>query len=165
MGWYGDLFLAIGIASYSLWDLLIVGSMAIAHIEAIQRAEEEAWYFPYGAGGGFGDSDLRGWLAGYLISPLMYKDWNYWSLAGAYALLMYIKEWSDGKKVHHKAHFVTVAEGFVAGLGLRYYGPRRRPVQFLTKFLGGYLPFVVGAGYFLFDMYLQKQYPDPHRRD
>ena len=153
----------IGIASYSLWDLLLVGSMAIFQIESVERAQFDAWYFPYGVAVGFGDSDLRGWLAGYLISQLMYKDWNYWSLAGAYVLLMYIHEWSSpgGKNYNNKAHFVTVAEGFVTGLGLRYYGPRRRPVQFLTKFLGGYLPFVLGAGYFIFDWYLQKQFPDP----
>ena len=162
MGWYGDIFLLIGIASYSLWDLLIVPSMAIAHIEAAQHAWKEAWYFPYGVGpGGFGDSDFRGWLAGYLIAPMMFKDWNYWSLAGAYCLLMYIKEWTDGLHRNHKAHFVTVAEGFGLGLVLRKYGPKRRPVKFLTKFLGGFLPFVVGAGYFLFEMYLKKQYPDP----
>ena len=150
-GWAAWLTLCVGISSYSLWALLIVLGLAFGENEFIPGI--------HGPGMHMGISGVMGFQAGYLLAQFLLK-WNWFSLGGLVVLGVYTQKWAKGAAVSHRAHFQSMAEGFVAGLALNRFGPRRNPVQTLAKHSGKFT-----AGIFAFTLafsiFLKSKYPDP----
>ena len=60
----------------------------------------------------------------------------------------------------HLCHFVTMGQGFMAGLALHHYGPKPKPFKFLRKHVGKFVIAVI-VGAFVTDAILKSAYPDP----
>ena len=107
-----------------------------------------------------GISGVTGWQGGYLLAQMLFKGWNWLSLGGVIVLVSYTIQYLQGWPVGQAAHFGGIAAGFVTGLGLKWYGPKRRPVAFLAKHSGKATAGIVGASTLL-HFYTKKIWPNP----
>jgi hypothetical protein len=161
-GWFACCMLAVGILSYSWVDALILHATAFGVEELFEynlRHGNWPWWQWHGPGKGI--SGVMGWQAGYLLTQMLFKGWNWLSLGGVFVLVGYIVMYLQGKEaIGHAAHFGGIAAGFVTGIGLKWYGPKQRPVAFLAKHSGKATAGIVGAATLL-KFYTKNIWPDP----
>ena len=153
--------LAIGVLSYSWVDALLLHGVAWGVEEWFDYQKRQGkwpWYMWHLSGHGI--SHVTGWQGGYLLAQMLFKGWNWSSLGGVIILVGYTIMYLQGLPVGHAAHFGGLAAGFVTGLGLKWYGPKRRPVAFLAKHSGKVAAGIVGSATLL-HFYTKKIWPDP----
>jgi hypothetical protein len=155
-GFYGFLAMGVAIASYSMWDLLIILTLSFGEAELANRNYISPLYGPVG----FGISGINGWMAGYLIARLISKQRTWASFGGIMVLQGYIISWWKGTRVSHICHFVTMAQGFIAGLASEHFGPKQKPWKFARKHVGKFVIMVM-VGHYALGAYLKKILPDP----
>ena len=154
-GFYGFLAMGVAIASYSMWDLLIILTLSFGESELANRN-----YITPLFSIGFGISGINGWMAGYLLARLISKRRTWASLGGLMVLQNYVIQWWKGMAVSHRCHFVTLSEGFIAGLALEHFGPKQKPWKFARKHIGK-IVLAVMVGYIALGTYLKNILPDP----
>jgi len=153
IGSYGFLAMAVAIASYSMWDLLIMLTLSVGESEL----ELNSVFYSIG----FGISGINGWLAGYLLARLISKRRTWASLGGLMVLQSYVSQWWKGAvAVSHICHFTTMGQGFIAGLALEHFGPKQKPWKFVRKHIGK-IVLAIMVGYMALGPYLKKILPDP----
>ena len=156
IGMYGFVGLCVAIASYSMWDLLIMLTLSFGESELGNRGYITPLYGPTG----YGISGINGWLTGYLLARLVSKQRTWASLGGVSVLTNYTLQWWQGKQVSHKCHFTTMSQGFIAGLTLEHFGPKQKPWKFIRKHIGKFV-LAVEVGFLALGPYLETIWPDP----
>ena len=156
VGMFGFLAMGVAIASYSMWDLLIMLTLSFGQSELTTRG-----YIPGLYAIGYGISGINGWLAGYLLARSISKRRTWGSIGGLMVLQNYIRQWWEGLVgVSHRCHFITLSEGFVAGLALEHFGPKQKPWKFIRKHIGKFV-LAVMLVYFALGPILRNSWPDP----
>jgi hypothetical protein len=154
---YGFVAMCVAIASYSMWDLLIMLTLSFGESELANKNYISPLYGKVG----FGISGIVGWLAGYLLARLVSKRRTWASLGGLFVLQGYIMTWWKGLVgISHICHFVTMGQGFIAGLALEHFGPKQKPWKFARKHVGKFVIMVIVGNYAL-QAYLKNIWPDP----
>jgi hypothetical protein len=134
VGFIGCLVMCAGIASYSVWELLIVLSLAVVEREYTDKIGG-AFIKSYGIGTGI--SGVNGWLAGFLLAKGLSKKRNWNSLFGLIVFVNYTQQWWKGLVlVSHVCHFTTMLEGFMLGCALNQWGPKPKPIKVLARYSG-----------------------------
>ena len=154
---YGFTALNLLVGSYSWVDLLVVLGLGVTESEVYSQYKPEwALYDPYMEG----ISGVNGWLGGYLLARLVSRQRTWASAGGLAVLYSYVKSWKDDADVHHECHFVTLAEGFLAGLALERFGPKPKPIGLVRRHVG---KFALGSvlGFLALGPLLRSRLPDP----
>ena len=146
VGFIAFLVMCAGIASYSLWELLIVVSLALVEREYSDEIGG-AFIKSYGISGGI--SGVNGWLAGFLLAKGLSKKRNWTSVFGILVLVNYtVQWWKELIFVSHVCHFTTLLEGFMLGCALNQWGPKPKPIKVLARHSGYFTLFFALVFYF-----------------
>ena len=148
--------------TFSWPELLIIDFLAIAENEyrcrpgmlaRRDRGEKGRMFFglyEYEHTMGTGISGVNGWLAGYLGAKAFASNSNWLSGLGYQLLVGYLIAWYTDQHVHHEAHFVTMASGFVAGMFFNYFFKPRPALTTIVKWdkwiLAAFVAFIYGGG-------------------
>ena len=142
-GFIGFLVMSAGIASYSVWELLIVLSLAVVEHEYSDKIGG-AFIKSYSIG--YGISGVNGWLAGFLLAKGLSKKRNWNSVFGILVFVNYTAQWYKDHFASHVCHFTTMLEGFMLGCALTQWGPKPKPIKVLARYSGYFTLFFVLVG-------------------